>query len=354
MAVPKHFTGYGSKSASDWQNLGKIEFEPKPFEEYDVDIKVQFCGVCGSDLHTLSGGWGGTMYPSVVGHEIVGEAVRVGDKVKSVKVGDTVGVGPNAWSCGDCSSCQRGLEQYCPDLVETYNFKYKDGSRSWGGYSNFARINERFVFPVPAEIPPAEVAPLFCAGLTVFSPLKANKIGPGSRVGVVGIGGLGHYAVLFASAMGAAVTAISHSPRKKDDATKLGATSFVVTSEPGWEEAHTRSLDLILCTSFAKDMPLKEYLALLDVGGSLVYVGIPESDLPPLPPTLMVGTNSALRGSNTGSKDDVLEMLELVKAKSIRSWITVHPMSQCAEVVERQRNGEARFRFVLKMDGSLP
>jgi alcohol dehydrogenase (NADP+) len=212
----------------------------------------------------------------------------------------------------------------------------------------------RFVFPVPSEIPPAEVAPLFCAGLTVFSPLKANKVGPGSRVGVVGVGGLGHYAVSFARAMGATVTAISHSPRKQDDVFELGAKSFIVTAEPNWAEAHSRSLDLILCTSFAKDIPLKEYLSLLDIGGSLVYVGIPECDLPPLPPTLMVGNNSALRGSNTGSRKDVLEMLDLVVSESIRSWVSVYPMAQCAEVLKKQINGEARYRFVLEMDGSLP
>jgi len=211
----------------------------------------------------------------------------------------------------------------------------------------------RFVFPVPQEIPPEEVAPLFCAGLTVFSPLKAQKVGPGSRVGIVGLGGLGHYAVSFASALGAKVTVISHSLSKKNDALELGATDFVCTAGSDWASAHARSFDVILCTSFAKDLPVPDYLSLLDVGGTLVYVGIPEADLPALPPGLMIGNNSSLRGSNTGSRKDVLEMLELVKSKRIRSWVSVHPMSQASEVVQKQARGEARYRFVLQMDQSL-
>lgn len=208
----------------------------------------------------------------------------------------------------------------------------------------------RFVFPVPSEISPALVAPLFCAGLTVYSPLKASNVGPGTRVGVIGIGGLGHYAVMFASAMGAKVTAISHSQRKEEDAKRLGAEQFLIAAGEEWHNKALRSLDLIICTSFAKDMPLEQYLSLLDVGGTLIYVGIPEADLPTLPPPLMIGNNSALRGSNTGSRKEVLEMLELVKSKNIKSWIEEVPMSHCADAIKRQMTGESRYRFVLKRD----
>ncbi|KAK4976742.1 hypothetical protein LTR42_002787 [Elasticomyces elasticus] len=297
MASTTSFVGLGAKSSGSWQKLEKIEFEPKQFEDHDVDIRVQYCGVCGSDIHTLSGGW--------------------------------------------------------PDLVEAYNFKYRDGSRSYGGYANYIRVDERFVFPVPEDIPPEEVAPLFCAGLTVFSPLKAQGVNSKSRVGIVGLGGLGHYAVSFASALGAKVTVISHSPSKKEDALELGATGFICTTVSDWASAHARSFDVILCTSFALDLPVPEYLSLLDVGGTLVYVGIPEHDLAALPPGLMIGNNSALRGSNTGSRKDVLEMLELVKSKRTRSWVSVHTMSQASEVVQKQAKGEARYRFVLRMDQSL-
>jgi len=197
------------------------------------------------------------------------------------------------------------------------------------------------------------VAPLFCAGLTVFSPLKQAKVGPGSRVGVIGIGGLGHYAVMFASAMGAEVTAISHSAKKKEDAIKMGAQHFITTSQDKWAKTASRILDLIICTSFAKDMPLDKYLSLLDVGGTLVYVGVPESDLPSLPPPLMIGNNSAPRGSNTGSKREVIEMLDLVVSKGIQSWVEEIPMSRYSDAVQWQIRGEARYRLVLKSDGSL-
>ena len=178
-------------------------------------------------------------------------------------------------------------------------------------------------------------------------------MGPGTRVGVVGIGGIGHFAVLLAAALGATVTAISHSSGKRDDALAMGATTFLDTSKPSWAVAGSRSLDLIICTSFAKEMALQDFIGLLDVGGTLIYVGIPEANLSALPPTLMIGTNTALRGSNTGSKREVLEMLDLVVSKGIKSWVEEVPMSQCAEAIRKQDSGEARYRYVLKSDGSL-
>ena len=188
---------------------------------------------------------------------------------------------------------------------------------------------------------------MLCAGLTVYSPLSAAGVRWGTRVGVIGIGGLGHFAVMLAAAMGAEVTAISHSPRKKEDALKMGAKHFVATSAEDWATPNSRSLDLIVCTSFAKDMPLDVYLSMLDIGGTLVYVGIPESDLPSLPPTLMIGNNSALRGSNTGSRKEVLEMLDLAVKTDVRSWIETLPMSRCQDAIEKQEAGQSRYRIVL-------
>lgn len=196
------------------------------------------------------------------------------------------------------------------------------------------------------------VAPLFCAGVTVFSPLTRNGVGRGSRVGVVEVGGLGHCAIMFANAIRAEVTALSHSAKKKHDAIQMGAKHFVDTSQEDWAISK-RNLDLIICTSFAKDMPLKEYIGLLDIGGPFVYVGIPESDLPPLPPTLMIGTNTALRGSNTGSKKEILAMLDLVASTGIKSWVEEIPMSECLDAVKKLHSGEARYRYVLRSDGSL-
>lgn len=205
----------------------------------------------------------------------------------------------------------------------------------------------RFVFPIPDALEPAIVAPMLCAGLTVYSPLSAAGIGPGSRVGVVALGGLGHFAVMFAAAMGAEVTVISHSASKKEDALKMGAKHFVVTKESGWAAPLNRTLDLIICTSFQKDMPIADYISTLDVGGTLVYVGIPESALPAIPPSLMIGNNSALRGSNTGSKKEVSQMLELVTKADVKSWIEILPMDKCAEAIEKVERGDQRYRIVL-------
>lgn len=214
-----------------------------------------------------------------------------------------------------------------------------------GGHTN---LRIRFVFPIPASLPPAIAAPMLCAGLTVYSPLTAAKVKSGTRVGVVGIGGLGHFAVMFAGALAAEVTAISHSAEKKNDALKMGASHFLVTAEQGWPAGHVRSLDLIICTTFAKSMPIAEYLSLLDIGGTMVYVGIPEQALPALPPTLMIGSNTALRGSNTGSKKEALEMLELAASMGVKSWIEEMPMSKCIEAIKMMERGECRYRIVLR------
>lgn len=189
---------------------------------------------------------------------------------------------------------------------------------------------------------------MLCAGLTVYSPLINAGVGPGSRVGVVGLGGLGHFAVMFAAALGAEVTVISHSSSKKADAENMGAKHFVESWKEGWAAPLSRSLDLIVCTSFAKDIPIEEYISMLDIGGTLVYVGIPETALPSLPPTLMIGNNSALRGSNTGSKKEVLQMLELATKSNIKTWIEVMPMTKCIEAIEKVERGDQRYRIVLE------
>lgn len=205
------------------------------------------------------------------------------------------------------------------------------------------------VFPIPEGLPSALVAPMLCAGVTVYSPLVRSNVGPGSRVGIVGVGGLGHFAIMFAKALGAEVTAISHTSSKSADAIKMGALHFITTGADDWFEPHARSFDIILCTSFAKDMPLEKYISMLDIGGTMIYVGIPEGALPPLPPSLMIGNNSALRGSNTGSKKEVLEMLNLAADQGIESWVEEFPMDKCVDAIEKLSSGEARYRLVLKV-----
>ncbi|KAL1974888.1 hypothetical protein VTN31DRAFT_5092 [Thermomyces dupontii] len=212
------------------------ELEPKPWEETDVDIKVSHCGICGSDIHTLRSGWGPTMYPVCVGHEIVGTAVRVGALVKDIKVGDLVGVGAQTDSCrspnGPCKECESNREPYCPHLVTTYDGVYMNGGKSYGGYALYHRSPAHFVIKIPEALPPQLAAPMLCGGITVYSPLRYYGAGPGKKVGIIGVGGLGHFAIMFARALGAdEVVAISRRANKKEDALKLGAHRYIATAD---------------------------------------------------------------------------------------------------------------------------
>jgi alcohol dehydrogenase (NADP+) len=210
------------------------------------------------------------------------------------------------------------------------------------------------VFPIPDEIPSELAAPLLCAGVTVFSPLSRSQVGPGSSVGVIGLGGLGHYAVMLARALGAEkVVVLSHSPRKRDDAFALGATDFVAASEAGegWEQKYIRSLDVILCTaSFQDTMPLAMYLSLLKVGGTFYSLGMPEGNLPAIPPVSLVYSNISLRGSNIGSRKEILQMLDLVAKKGVKSWVQLRKMEEAGQVLEDMDAGKGRYRWVLEMD----
>jgi alcohol dehydrogenase (NADP+) len=307
--------------------------------------------VCRSDLHVLRSEWNQSNYGSLVcGHEIVGHAVRVGDKVKSIKVGDRVGVGASSWSCGECAACKSDNEQYCKDQVETYNFFYKQGWPSYGGYANYARVHENFVFPIPDGLDLAIAAPMLCGGLTMYSPLTRAGVTKGSKVGFVGLGGLGHFGVMFAKAMGAEVTVISHSPRKRDDAMSLGATNFITGNDYDKDPKLIRSLDLIISANSSLNMQLEKYLTLLKVGGTYVQCGLPDGDLPSINPFTLIMNNVAIRGSNIGSKAEAIEMLQLAKDANVKSWIEIRPMSECSQVVQDLDDGKARYRYVLKQD----
>ena len=298
-AVMSKFQGWLGKTPESIK--GKMEwghFEPKRWSENDVDIEVSHCGVCGSDLHgtisrqdlrlagsmhshvsVLKSGWGETPYPCVVGHEIVGKAIRVGKNVKHVKIGDRVGVGAQARSClrQDCIDCSNGNENYCiNENINTYGSIYpNDEGKSYGGYANYHRTNGHFVVPIPAELDSIDVAPMLCGGITVFTPLYQNGCGPGKTVAIVGVGGLGHFAVLFARALGAdKVIGISRKNMKRNDVLELGANQYIATDEDAdWAISNRRSVDLMLCTISSKDMPLEEYLQLLKAKGTFIQVG---------------------------------------------------------------------------------
>lgn len=256
MATDYKFEGWmGLDKDSVNGNMVWQEYEPKPWEETDVDIEITHCGICGSDLHTLRSGWGQTIYPMSVGHEIVGRAVRVGSKAeKGIKVGDVVGVGAQSDSCmnhkGDCKACSVGDENYCLNFVQTYDGRHPNGGIAYGGYARYKRCPSRFVIKIPDGISSSDAAPMLCGGITVYSPLKHWGAGPGMNVGIVGLGGLGHFGVLFAKALGAdRVVAISRSANKREDALKMGADEYIATADdPDWKTNHGWSLDLIIST----------------------------------------------------------------------------------------------------------
>ncbi|POS74584.1 NADP-dependent alcohol dehydrogenase [Diaporthe helianthi] len=354
MAAPK-FEGWLGKDAEAVN--GKMEwgaFEPKKWTEDDVDIEISHCGVCGSDLHTLKSGWSPTPYPCVVGHEIVGTAVRVGKNVSHIKQGDRVGVGAQARSClkSDCPDCSSHNESYCSNgIVSTYGSVYPgDEGKSYGGYADYNRTNAHFVIPIPEGLESADAAPMLCGGITVYSPLKQNGCGPGKTVGVVGVGGLGHFAVLFAKALGAdKVVGISRKADKKDDVLALGADAYIATAEEkGWDTKNKRSLDLIISTVSSANMPLTEYLGLLKTRGNLIQVGAPDGgNLPPINAFTLVGNGIKIGGSGIGSPSEISEMLQLAADKKIKPWVQARPLKEANQTIIDMEEGKARFRYVL-------
>jgi len=336
-------------------NLKFQEYEPKKFDETDVDIEIMYCGMCGSDLHTISGGWGKPKYPQVVGHEIVGKAVRVGSEVKHVKVGDIVGVGAQSDSCRECVQCKQNREVYC-DLGQTgtYNGIYQrgegKGDKSYGGYGNYARHPGHFVFKIPDELDPALAAPMLCAGATVFSPLKQYGAGTTAKdVGIIGIGGLGHFGLLFAKALGANVTAISHSESKKDAAMKMGASRFIATHSGGDKdfEPYRRSLDLIICTTNDANMPLSGYISLLRPTGTLILVGVPEKPLPEIGASTLIFSNVHIGGSCIGSPEVIREMFDVAVKEKVTPWVEKRKLEDVNATIQDMRASKQKFRYVL-------
>ncbi|KAI7201840.1 GroES-like protein [Hortaea werneckii] len=330
------------------------KFEPKKWQEDDVDIEISHCGVCGSDLHTLSSGWGPTPYPCVVGHEIVGKAVRVGSKVKHVSVGDRVGVGAQARSClrDSCIDRSTGLENHCSiAMVNTYGSVYpNDEGKSYGGYAYFNRTNGHFVFKIPEGLDSADAAPMLCGGISVYSPLKANGCGPGKSVGIIGVGGLGHFGVLFARALGAdRVVGISRKSDKAADARALGADDYIATSkDPDWASNNERSLGIIVCTVSSEKMPLTDYLGLLKAKGTFIQVGAPDGgNVPPVNAFTLIANGIKIGGSAIGAPEEIDEMLHLAAEQKIKPWVQKRSLKDANQVTEDFENGKARYRYVL-------
>ncbi|MEO9022258.1 MAG: NAD(P)-dependent alcohol dehydrogenase [Ginsengibacter sp.] len=329
--------------------LGAWNIERRSPRPHDVQIDILFCGVCHSDLHTVRNEWGGTLYPVVPGHEIVGRVSAVGNYVTKFKVGDLAGIGCMVDSCRECDNCKEGLEQYCSKgNVMTYNGRERDGSGvTNGGYSKQILAHEDFVLHITDKQPLEGIAPLLCAGITTYSPLRHWKVGKGDKVGVVGLGGLGHMGVKLAASMGAEVTMLSHSPSKEADARKLGAHKFVLTSNKAQIKSVSGYFDFILDTVSAEH-DYNMYLGMLKTNGVMVCLGAPA-----IPSKVnafsLIGRRRTLAGSLIGGLPETQEMLDYCAAHNIVSDVEVIKMSEINEAYERMLKGDVKYRFVIDM-----
>jgi alcohol dehydrogenase (NADP+) len=318
--------------------------EPRPD---DVTIDIAYCGICHSDLHQVRNEWQNARYPMVPGHEIVGRVAAVGANVKKLKVGQFAGVGCMVDSCRRCGPCDRGLEQYCEEgNTQTYNAVERDGKTpTYGGYSQRIVVDQRFALNIAEQSSLEAVAPLLCAGITTYSPLRHWKVGKGSRVGVVGLGGLGHMAVKLASAMGAEVTLFSSSNRKREDAKRLGAHEYVVSSEDEQVNKMKGRLDLIINTVSAPH-DITGLLMALKLDGTMVLVGAPEKPLA-LPVFPLLLNRRAVAGSGIGGIPETQEMLDFCAQHRITSDVEVVPMQKVNEAYDRLAKADVRYRFVI-------
>ncbi len=314
---------------------------------HDVAFDIHFAGICHSDIHTVKGEWGDVGYPMVPGHEIAGVVTEIGSEVSKFKVGDRVGVGCFVDSCRECAQCRAGQEQYCtnPGMVGTYNGVGRDGEPTQGGYSGAIVVDENYVLHIPDSLPLSAAAPLLCAGITLYSPLRHWNAGPGTHVAVIGLGGLGHMGVKLAHAMGAKVTVLSQSLKKMEDGLRLGADEYYATSDPGTFETLAGSFDLILNTVSA-NLDLNAYLGLLKLDGTLVELGMPERPMTVAAPSLVMARRS-LAGSLIGGIAETQEMLDFCAEHDVRPEIEIITPDYINEAYQRVIASDVRYRFVI-------
>jgi len=339
--------GYAAQSATE--PLAPYSFERRDLRAHDVQIEILYCGVCHSDLHTARNEWHSTAYPCVPGHEIVGRVTAVGDHVSKYKTGDPVGVGCLVDSCQECNNCRKGLEQYCENgFTGTYNGRDRvDGSNTLGGYSNHIIVTENFVLSISDKLPLEGVAPLLCAGITTYSPMRFWKVGKGHKVGVLGLGGLGHMAVKLAVSFGAEVTMLSTSPSKEADAKRLGAHQFALTKDPEQLKGLANYFDFIIDTvSATHDHNM--YLGMLHTNGVMICVGAPPEPAQILGFNL-IGNRRSVAGSLIGGLPETQEMLDYCAEHRITSDVEVIDIKDINEAYERMLKGDVRYRFVIDM-----
>ncbi|GJN87882.1 hypothetical protein Rhopal_000837-T1 [Rhodotorula paludigena] len=336
--IPQQFTGY---AAMDEAHGKKYEVEPwsytpQKWNEDLIDIQISVSGVCGSCLHTMS--------------NVIGTVVRAGSNTKHA-VGDRVGVGAQAGSCLECDYCKQGLEQHCRKMQGTYQGIWEDGSVAQGGYADFTRVKGQLAVKIPENLENEPTAPLMCAGVTVYSPLKRFQAGPGKKVGIVGIGGLGHLALQIAKAMGAETYALSHSSSKIDDAEKLGVKreNFIVAKDAeATVKQWSNTFDIILITAPSENLPLDSlYFPLMRNMGAVILCALPETKLPPFFAHALVGKSLTLAGSLIGGTSELAELFDLAAKHDIKAWVETRPMSQATQTLQDMDAGKARYRYVL-------
>lgn len=337
--------GYAALTAGS--SLVSHEFDRRDLGANDVALDISYSGICHSDIHQVAEEWGPAIFPMVPGHEIAGVVTSVGSAVTKFSIGDKIGVGVFVDSCRTCSSCVQGLQQYCVEgMTGTYNGLERDGKTvAMGGYSNNFVINQDYAVKIPANLPLEGVAPLLCAGITLYSPIKHWNVGPGMKVAVMGLGGLGHMGVKFAVAMGAEVTVLSHSPSKQADAIAMGAHHFVSTKDPSSLKPLGKSFDLILNTVSA-EVEIDNYLNLLKLDGTLVVIGLPGKPYQVHAGTLLNGRRR-LAGSMIGGISEMQEMLDFCGEKSIVSDVEVIKASYINEAYKRTVASDVKYRFVI-------
>jgi len=339
--------GYAAHSAST--PLGRFSFERREPGPTDVQIEILYCGVCHSDLHTARNEWGNTVYPVVPGHEIVGRVTKVGAEVRKFKPGDSAGVGCLVYSCGHCANCKDGLENYCEvGLGGTYNAEDKIlGGMTYGGYSRSIVVDEAFVLRIPEGMDLAGAAPLLCAGITTYSPLRHWNVSKGQKVGVVGLGGLGHMGLKLAHGMGAHVVLFTTSAHKAEDAKRLGAAEVVLSNSPAQMEQHANTFDFILDTVSA-DHDVNAYLNLLKRDGTMVLVGAPNTPVGVASFSLIFKRRN-FAGSLIGGLPETQEMLDFCGKHGLVSDIEIIPIQKINEAYERMLKSDVKYRFVIDM-----
>lgn len=330
--------------------LVPFTFERREPGPHDIQIEILYCGICHSDLHQARDDWKNSLYPMVPGHEIIGRVVRVGSEVRKLKAGDFAGVGCMVDSCRHCFACDEGLEQYCQHgATWTYNSRERDSERlTFGGYSEQIVVEERFVVKIPATLDLKGAAPLLCAGITTYSPLRHWKVGPGQKVGVIGLGGLGHMGVKFAKALGAHVVMITTSPDKGKDARRLGADEVLVSRDADAMAKHAGSFDFLLNT-IPVSHDVNPYMTLLKLDGTMVLVGVLTELTPPLSGANLIFGRKRVAGSGIGGMPETQEMIDFCAKHGIVSDVEMVPIQSVNEAYERLEKNDVKYRFVIDM-----